>query len=138
MNEKQLRDSVSLPTLDTRRADGISEVEIFRLVDSASAWLQGLYPALATRLRRDLFAAIDQPSADNWDAVFDAPITRVGDPHPPQLIWSLVLAYTSYDIGHHFQGEAWPSVPSGPQLFLALSTYLGPTTELAPDSRDLF
>ncbi|WP_133617754.1 hypothetical protein [Leucobacter luti] len=135
MDDKQFRERVALPTLDTRRADGISDTEIAWLLDAGSVVVSSRYPDLGQKMRRELFEAIDQPSEQAWDAIFDLPVKRPGDEHPAQLMWSLVLAYTSYDVCHHHRDDAWPSWPSGAQLVLALSSYLGPAN---PDPHELF
>lgn len=36
MNEHELRELVTLPTMNTRRADGISNIDVMSLLDSAT------------------------------------------------------------------------------------------------------
>lgn len=135
MKERELRELVSLPTMNTRRPDGISSIDVMSLLDAATQVVSKKYPDLGCKMRRELYAAIDAPSAETWDNVFDLPVMRPGDSKPAQLLWSLVLAYTPYEISHHRKGESWPEWPTGAELVLALSSYLGPAH---PDPRELF
>lgn len=134
MTNEKLYDQIAFPSFNTRRSDGVSELDIAHLLDAAFETVELEYPKLAVRLRRDLFEAMSDPSQDAWDRVFSLPISRRGE--APQMLWSLVLALTDYDVAERRAGEGWPSIPTATQLFLALADYLGPL--LHHDSRELF
>lgn len=117
---------VMIPALNYRRPDELSDFHIMYVLDLVAEQMEAhnISPHVVTQSRADLYRAIDVPSDESWNAVFQMRIWKPGVAEPAYL-WSLVLAFTTYSVGDHQIGDAWEALPSGGQLFLALAEYFG-------------
>lgn len=132
------REPMMIPAIDYRRPDELSDYSLMQLIDLVAAQHseRGMEAERLVKLRAALYLAIDQPSSAAWDRVFQLPVWSEETDAAPVQLWSLVVHYAGFELTEHLLDEPWPVVPSGTQIFWALSEHFGPRKVIDP--RELF
>lgn len=133
--EEHEHEHIMIPAIDYRRPDNLSDYSIALLIDMISSQHErrGVAERRLQRIRKALYAAIDDPKSRTWDRVFQLKLWYDdAQESPPVQLWSLLVRHAGFAVTEHPVGDDWTVVPSGVQIVLALSEHFGPRNVIDP------